>query len=356
MRRVFLELRKLCANPVLMGLLLMFAIIDGGIVITLYGQVSHRESPDFCAAQLVTDAEGYTDAYKTFDIDEHAETAVEFLGDAPEGARDLMHRKYKMLAPRVRQLADTTEGSALTVNERLYRLRTYLYGTLLQTALLQAMAMAALTAAMGMDWERSTLAAGVVYTTQRGRGLLRDKLLAAVLCALGAYITLAFVSLAVFCWIYPVTHLMNAPVSAALNKIDYGVILGWQLFITWVPFTELTYLLASLGVGAAMVCIATLLTFSICALIPNSYVALGTALLVFILPMLIGMHGSGWLSLLSIYSPVSMCQLTRLWFTDAFYVALFPWFETATAAIWLIITGTAAALGLRCFKEVDLCV
>lgn len=357
MRLVAWEMKKLMKNPVWMGLMLLFLAIDVGMVVGSPDWLLQGERPAFTPSELQADAVGLTNEYEELDTASYGDNAVRIMnggGREEELPSALMRWKYAQLTPRVEQMARTGEGLEVTVSELHYPLHHLLYGTLLKTVLIQAMLLAALLSAQSIDFETSAHTTGMVYATRRGRRLIVDKCGASAAVALVGYLILAAAVAVAFACVYPVRPVLGSSVSSLLHRVDFGVY-GWQPFMTWIRFSEITYLPAVVLVGAGLVLICVFLAICLSTFLPNSYVALGAFALLFALPMLVSVWGRGFAVQLASLTPVMVWQMIRHWFTDGYYLAFIPWFESISTLFYLMLSGAAAAFGVHRFKGVNLC-
>src|SRR5690606_20762044 len=92
----------------------------------------------------------------------------------------------------------------------------------------------------------------IVYSTKKGRQVLRPKLAASVSAGLGVFALLALLTFLIYFSVNEYEGVWRSSVSSLFNyRID--LVTGNRPFITWYSFSILTYFMAMLGMGLGLV-------------------------------------------------------------------------------------------------------
>lgn len=274
------------------------------------------------------------------DTADYAEAYVKKLGLTGFWA-DLMEAKYDALQPVVDRLAAEEADKDLYAGEVTNDLHRQLFEILFRAVLTEGMLAAFLCMLLVLGAENLHGTDSLVFSTKRGREIVRPKIGVGFLCGIGSYILLAGGTLLVYFLIFDFSGIWNASVSSQFHTLADDVMT--RPFFTWGGFTVLEYLWMQLALGALLVAVFCMLGAFAGLLFRNTYAAFVAVLAAgFLLLLLPGwFHSLNWAggAFAAGLSPFWIWNIQGSWFTDLGGNALWPWWE---------ITGVIISLVLLC--------
>jgi hypothetical protein len=308
--------------------------------------------------RLKAETDGVTDVfdgYETRSIGERYIAAAGTTGYLAEAMRD----KYAALQKVVDEKAKNDESLTLYFAGNTYSRHQFLFNTLLGWLLTEGALVAVLLALLSVGYEHIFRTGHIVYSTKKGREVLRPKMAASLSAGLGAYALLALLTLLVYFGVNEYGDVWRSSVSSLFNyRVD--LIAGNRPFVTWYSFSVLTYLLAMLAAGAGLVLCFSLFAFGMGIWIRNSYIAF----LVFLaanavciavpvqMPPTWPMEPAVKYS--AVLSPVWLWLKHGLWFTDGDLDILWAHFETIGLFVSLVVLAAFCLFSALCFRKRNL--
>lgn len=357
------ETVKLWRTAPLAWFVLAFVVLNALLVLTgpdpgypRFVAATHAGAPaadPALEARLASDLAGLTNVFVGFEPEEQGRAYQRALGYRGVVA-DLMAAKYARAVPVVVERAATERALDPYYASDTGEVHEFLVGTLLSVVTLEAFLLAVVAGLHSHAVERHRGPAQVVFVTRAGRGLLKAKLAAVLVSVAVAHAVLAIGVLGFAGPRYGLAGVWSDSVSSGFHLIR-DVVVGFRPFFTWLDLSVGSYLLLSALVALCLALVVALLSFTVGALVPNSYLGFGMLLLgggaLFAAPIAGGISLFGMLAALN---PVWLWLKQPSWFTDGGLDVVVPHFEGAATAAWLAIAGLAALVGFRRFREADL--
>jgi hypothetical protein len=264
---------------------------------------------------------------------------------------DAMREKYAKLQKPVDEKAASDESLTLYFASATFDEHWYLYKVLMKFLLLECGLLAALVMLLSVGYENFNRTSHVVYATKTGRELIYHKLLAALSAGLLSFAVLTGLTLAVYLAFNDYGDIWGSSVSSGFNYIN-DLIAGARPFATWQSYTVLTYLIAVLGISAALILCFALMAFVIGAWMRNSYYAF----MVFLIAngacvALAIAFAPSLLQYCTMLSPVWLWLKVNQWFTDGEVDILWKNFETLGVFVSLIALAGLCAFSAVMFKK-----
>ena len=306
-------------------------------------------------AALLEAARGMEDVFQAYDVAElsaHYEYAVR---QSPLMVH-WIHAKYEQTALRVKALAESGAGMDLYAGPITHDSHQFLFGTLLRAVTAEGVLLGALAVLYLLSCEDITHTAGLLCASRAGRQQWRAKAAAGVLGTLLLWLLLAGGSLAVDFTVWDYGGIWGANVSSSFNYIEELVLV--KPFLTWVDFTVVGYLAASLAMSLSLALICCLVACVAGLLIRSAYLAAlapvafgGAGLLA---AVRLGEHGPFPVFAAACFQPVVLWLDEAEWFTDSGTRTVLPWQEPITAALWLVLAGAALMAAYKRFCRKDI--
>ena len=199
----------------------------------------------------------------------------------------------------------------------------------------------------------------IVYSTKKGRGILRSKMTSSLSAGLGAYNLLALFTYLVYFGLHEYGSIWGSNVSSVFNY-RYDVIAGFRPFVTWYSFNVFTYFLAMLGMSIGVILCFSLMAFSVGVWIRNHYIGfivfLAINAIFVALPVQIPqtLTAGLYVKYYFMLSPVWLWLKHSIWFTDGDVDILLPHFETLGLCVSLLILTTFCVFAAIYFRKRDL--
>jgi hypothetical protein len=295
------------------------------------------------------------DGYETRTIAERYVAAAGITGWFAEAMRD----KYAALQKAVDAKAKRDESLTLYFAGSTHARHQFLFDTLTGWLITEGALVAVLLVLLSAGYETIHRTGHVVYATKTGREVLRPKLAAALTAGIGAYFVLAFATFLVHLGLSEYGSVWNSSVSSLFNyRIDF--VAGLRPFVTWHSFSVLTYGLAMIGAGAALVLCFSLIAFGIGLFVRNGYLAFLVFLIAnataVVLPMQIPHAAEAVLAAkyAAMLLPVWLWLKHGIWFTDGDIDIIWPHFETVGLCVSLAAAAAFRLLAARHFRKRNL--
>lgn len=187
------------------------------------------------------------------------------------------------------------------------------------------------------DLERSSRTVSTVYSTKRGRRILKDKLLASVAASAACLLTIAVITAFLGVCFFPVKTILNTEMSNPLVHLK-----GAPCF-TRESMTIGTYMIVSICISCVLAVVYSLGSFWLGLKAKNAYYAVG------VLVVLLGIMEvastaaprSELVFFWAQYNPLDMARRAGTWLLYGANSFSPPGYEAVTAALW----GTVCAAG-----------
>jgi hypothetical protein len=362
MRIVKLELRKIALQPSIWLFLTACLAFNIFLVAGQYSPLEYKtkSTPMWLAGGMVDVfnvydtaqiARGYIEngyseskdsTGKTTEVDSDGESVV-----TPRFIVPLLEWKYQMLQTAVDRKAAADEAFTPYFGEYTVERHRELFVDFLPALGIEGIIIAMLIMFQSLDGEGKT--EELIASTKTRRRIVRYKLMASFLSALAAWAALATVSVVVCLVANDYGGVWESSISSAWNMS----LAGDRPFITWQSFSVLGYLLAVLGVQAALLLLFALMAYSVWLLIHNAYTGF----------TIIGLGGFAVfvlcryfraLRFLLFETPIMLWNREKFWFTDGDCFIVLPNFELWGIALNAVLLMLLSILALRRYQRRNL--
>lgn len=284
--------------------------------------------------------------YTNMDMMAKAESVLskyQVSGDSAE----IIRGQYKLLADRLEQLKENGEHKNLFFMGTIYQMHSFLFKNLLNGIIYQLMILVVLITGYLVNYEFERKTHLLAYSTKRGRMLILDKLLIAMVSSVIVTTFIVGVTLAVYFMVFDYSGLWKVPISSAFNSEKT------ILFISWWSLTFIEYLLMSIALVYICQLLFTAIAFIIAYLIRNSYLVFFVFGLIFgacLVSAMIIPRDSVFVFLPS-FSPFMLILNSFVWFMESAVFTTFKYYEIGTVAIWTVLLFLLCSLCIRRFKK-----
>lgn len=295
------------------------------------------------------------DGYKTDEIGERYITATEVKGKFAETMRDKYHELQKV----VDKKASRDESLTLYFASSTYSQHQKLFNDLMGWLLIEGILIAVILVFLSVGYEINNRTEDVVYSTKKGRNILRPKILTSILAGFGAYALLTLFTFLVYFSVNEYGGIWGSNISSLFNY-RYDFIAGYRPFVTWHSFSVLTYLMASLAMSMGVILCFMFMAFGISVLVRNHYIGflvfLASNVAIYTLPMQIppALTAGGYARYYSMLTPVWLWLKHSIWFTDGDADILWPHFETLGFCVSLLVLIIFCMFTTFYFRKRDL--
>ena len=291
-------------------------------------------------SRLLAETTDLSAIYEDYDATALADAYIGLYGVSGIWA-ELLTAKYEKLQASVGALAQCGAEFSLYGADVTTELHDLLFGVVLRAVLTEACLFGVFSMLYLLSYEQQNRTAWEVCTTKTGRGIFRYKLSAGLLAAVIGYALIAEVTLLVYFSVFDYSWLWNVSVSSGFNYVSE--LIGRKPFLTWVPLTVRSYLLAVLGLGLGLTLVFALMGAFIGALSPNSYMGVVLffllALAMMTVPYLFSETGIWGGYFVTELSPMCLWFVSPRWLTDLGSVSVLPFHETVGIGFNLLLWG-----------------
>ena len=328
---------------------------------SFYAELSQVTASDkqakYYLEQLKYETGGVTDVFEGYEVKDIADIYINVAGLSGFFAKT-MRDKYTALQKVVEEKAERDESLTLYFAGATHHRHNFLFGTLTGWLFTEAVLVSVLLVLLSIGYESIHGTENLVYSTKKGRLVLRPKFAASVTVGFLAYALLALITLVVYFSKTEYGGVWRSSVSSLFNyRVD--LIAGIRPFVTWYSFNILTYLMAMLAMGAGVVLCFMLMAFSIGMLVRNSYMAFLVLLIAngvnVVLPMQVSQTLPIGLAVrcFSILSPVWLWLKQGIWLTDGDIDIIWPHFEMFGLCMSLAVLTALCLLATNYFRKRD---
>ncbi len=270
-----------------------------------------------------------------------------------------MKEKYDRLQGAIDRLDDENADLSFYAGEITAAVHQALFAYQLKALLLECMLLFFLLCLRTFSLERQNETVSLIYSSRRGRRLVRDKILANGVVGFLYCGVLILLSLTVFFCNWDFSGLWNMNVASSFNYVQEADDAFFKKpFITWTSFTVKQYFICSLLLISAIVMVWWLLSNMTALLIGNDL--LGGLLLVTILSLPyfgLMIFPELHLPLLFFFSTLTISTVvsdSQRWFTDLGYDTLFAYQEVGIVLVHIVVTAFFIRIGIRSFRRKEL--
>ena len=230
-----------------------------------------------------------------------------------------------------------------------YRMHSEMYRTLLKSVAVQSVLLVVLMTALVTNYEVDQRTQLLLYTTKKGRLLMRNKFVAVLLLATITYFMLLLPTFILYFTVYDFSEVWHSVVSSGLN---------WEYklpYITWWKLEVWQFFLLAAAVEWSIVLLITLLAFSLSLWIKNTYftwiLCMAVLIGLFLLPSVFNAYPA--LQFVALLNVTTLLLNPHMYFTGGTTFNMVQYFE-----VWSLLIGSAAAtilsiLSYRRFMKKD---
>lgn len=230
-----------------------------------------------------------------------------------------------------------------------YRIHSEMYRTLLKNIAIQSVLIVALMTALIANYEVDQRTQQVLYTTKKGRLLMRHKFSASLVLASLTFFILITAAFGLYFIIYDFSGVWNSVVSSGLN---------WEYklpYITWWELTIWQYFLLAVGIEWVVVVIVSMLTFTISFYVKNSYftwiICMALLIGVFLYPELF--NAFPFLKFLATLNLTLLLLNPHMYFSGGTSLTMVQYFELWSLLIWAVIAVIVSLVSYQRFLKKD---
>lgn len=362
------ELRKLFRGRLLFSLILLSVIVNAYLLLMQKDKTEVlRLIDDFCAehGNAVSDAnmaaleerwrEADTNELTWEEFENNFERAADYYtfvhsGDLAEAycssnllrdkAAEYVQAEFRKLDGAIREAAEQELTFFPPARMRVF---DFISAYLLYALNLEGIVIAVIVTLYCVDLERCSHTVSTVYSTRKGKKLIRDKLFASVAGSVICFLVIVALTVLLAGCIFPVKTIVNTMMSNPLVNLKGAPV------ITREAMTVGRYLFLDLGMSCILTVIYSLGSFCLGIRAQNGYYAFG------ILMVLLGIMRVGstaaptwsrmffWMQ----YNPLDMALKAGAWFLYGADHFSPPGYEICTAILWTILCAAGCICGLR---------
>lgn len=281
--------------------------------------------------------------YKRIDINKIAEKELT-TSSYNEKINNIIRKNYNEFAIRFKELKENSEHKNLFFYGKTYKMHSLLFKDIFTAIIYEIMILIVLVTAFILNYEFENRTASVIYSTKRGRNLIKDKLM--VVLGTTVLITTIIIGIALLIYfnVFDYSELWKIPISNYFGQ-EYNT-----HYMSWWNMSILKYLVAVIFVVYILEIIFSGITFILASFIKNTYIVFGTFLLIvgsgILLPVFIPAKFN--IVIASVYTPFTLILNPSWWFMMKGMLQTNKYYEIITLLTWSI---GILIIGMLCIKK-----
>lgn len=229
-------------------------------------------------------------------------------------------------------------------------MHSFLFKSIFRNIIFQCSILACLITMFILNYEFDNNTSLIAYSTKRGRNLIKDKLLASLICVSLITATILSITLILYFNIFSYDGLWKVPVSSYFN---------WETvlpFMSWFSLNIREYLILSIVLVYVIQLIFTGRVFLIARITKNNYIGFFIFAIIVSFGILLPsfMPSSSNLIIYSTFTPSNLIFNPSFWFMESGLLTNYKYYELTTVIIWVVLMMITTTLGIRTFKREDL--
>ena len=124
-------------------------------------------------------SEWLIDGYEDIDVMKIAKGRIKAYGLSGE-AEKIVLRNYEKLGKRFEEIKESGQHKDLFLTSKVYKLHNFLFKDIFVKCILEIVIVVILAVSFLINYERDKNTMGVIFTSKRGRGLIKDKLIVSI--------------------------------------------------------------------------------------------------------------------------------------------------------------------------------
>jgi len=308
--------------------------------------------------QLKAETHDVTDVFDGYETKGIGESYI-VAGGATGSFAETMRNKYAALQQVVDAKAANDESLTLYFAAATHNRHQQLFNGLTGWLLVEGALISALLVLLSVGFENNHRTAAVVYSTKKGRGILRTKMASSLSAGLGVYALLALFTFLIYFGLNDYGNIWGSSVSSVFNY-RFDLIAGYRPFVTWHSFNVLTYFVAMLGMSAGLIICFSLMAYSVGVFTRNHYIgfivflAINAAFVALPLQVPQKLIAGLYVKYYAMLSPVWLWLKRSIWFTDGDVDILWPHFEIRGLGVSLFFLTAFCVFATIYFRKRDL--
>ena len=270
----------------------------------------------------------------------------------------LFYAKYEKLDDPVRLLNSVNADLSVSAAEASNQVYSTLFTDVLKALLVEGIMIISLFTIFCFGIERQNLTDAVIYSSKKGRSLVKHKIVAVGVISICFVLLLYIVTLKLFFTVWDFGGIWNTNVSSGFHYVTDLNLPYNKPFLTWTSFSVKKYFFASLLLEMAVLVVWWLV--SSCIGILSSHSVKGFMILAafFVLPYFLSRFFESlrlwWLFFINTFT-ISMLTLNQhLWFTEMGAFEILPWQEVLSVLIHLVMCSIILYTAVRIFRRKEL--
>lgn len=259
-------------------------------------------------------------------------------------ASEYVQAEFRKLDGSIRKAA----GQELTIFPP-YRMRVFDFITtyLLFAMNLEGIVTSVILTLYSVDIERSSRTILTVYSTKKGKKIIKDKLLASVTGSVICFLLIVVITFLLIACVFPVKTIMNTLVSNPMVNLKGAPC------ITKETMTIGMYIFVSLGMSCILAVIYSLGSFAIGLKARNGYYAFGILIILLGVMKVISSAAptSTYMFFWTQYNPLDMALKAGTWFLYSSSNFSPLGYEGCTAILWIVLCVIGCISGLRSMEK-----
>ncbi len=293
-------------------------------------------------------ARSIDESYAEIDIQATGEGEVRMYGLSGSAAFYLL-QEYEKLDKRFEELVKNGEQKQWFFAGKAYFMHSFLFQTVFRHIIIESLLLIVLATALITAYEFEQKTQLLIFSTKRGRKLMKDKFSASIAIALFTMIFLLGITLGTFFIVFDYSHVWSTSISSAFN---------WEYnfpYIAWWDISVGTFLWLAAGIVLAGGLLISCLTFALATVVKNSYIAFAGISLFFVAVLLLPSFMSKS-SILFFITGYNLSQLL-LGISNSFMGGGLTGsrnYEWLTVSCWTLIAAGICFVAYRRFTKTDI--
>lgn len=305
---------------------------------TFLDKVSSIEAYYFLSSDL-------EQSYKSIDINKIADYELK-KSSYNNNVNKIIKKNYDEFAIRFQELKANEEHKNLFFHGRTYKMHSFLFKNIFTAIIYEIMILIVLATSFILNYEFESKTALVVYSTKRGRHLVKDKLIVALGFTILATTIIITMTLLIYFIVFDYSGLWGVSVNSFFGQ-EYSM-----PYMSWWSMSILNYLVLIILVVYLLEIIFCGITFILSVFIKNTYIVFGAFAVILgigiLLPEVIPQNLD--IIIYSVYTPFTLILNPSWWFMlRGGLLQPSKYYEIITLIIWNVII---LVIGVLCVKIV----
>lgn len=284
--------------------------------------------------------------YNNIDVMKMAENTISKEGYDGEDAEKI-REKSSEFNRRFEEIKENKEEKYLFFSGINYRMHSFLFSTIFGNMNYEIAIIVVLLTTFILNYEFDNRTSLTVYSTKKGRNIIKDKLLASILSTLIFTTVILVVTLGVFFMVFDYSRVWGTSINSFFNWEN-------QLpYISWFNLTIAQYLGSIIGIIYILQLIFLGITFILCKFIRSTYKAFTVFFIVYgigiLLPEIMNINLKSLV--VSVFTPFTLAFNLSTRFMGFGMIYPMKYYEMITLSIWIIGVSILGYFSIKSFKR-----